>query len=161
MTLEPGTRLGQYDIVGLIGAGGMGEVYKARDSKLEREVAIKVLPEALSGDSQRLDRFQREARLLAALNHPAIATLHEFQSANHLRFLVMELVEGETLKERIAAGPIPVEEARVLFLQIAEGLEAAHERGIIHRDLKPANIKITPEGKIKILASPRIDIGRL
>ena len=138
MTLAPGTKLRQYEVVASIGAGGMGEVYRARDTKLGREVAIKVLPEALSKDRERLLRFEREAKLLAALNHPAIATLYGFEDD----FLVMELVEGETLAERIARGPIPLDEARSLFMQIAEGLEAAHEKGIIHRDLKPANIMI-------------------
>ncbi len=147
MTLAPGTKLRQYEVVESIGVGGMGEVYRARDTKLGREVAIKVLPEALSKDRERLLRLEREAKLLAALNHPAIATLYGFEDD----FLVMELVEGETLAERIARGPIPIDEARSLFMQIAEGLEAAREKGIIHRDLKPANIKITPDGKPKIL----------
>ena len=147
MTLAPGTKLRQYEVVASIGAGGMGKVYRARDTKLGREVAIKVLPEALSKDRERLLRFEREAKLLASLNHPAIATLYGFEDD----FLVMELVEGETLAARIARGPIPIDEARSLFIQIAEGLEAAHEKGIIHRDLKPANIMITPDGKPKIL----------
>ena len=129
----------------------MGEVYRARDTKLGRDVAIKVLPEEFSQDKERLDRFQREARLLAQLNHPNIATLHGLEEHDGQQFLVMELVEGETLAERIAKGPISAEEAISLFIQIAEGLEAAHEKGIVHRDLKPANIKITPDGKVKIL----------
>ena len=147
MTLASGTKLAHYEIVEPIGKGGMGEVYRARDTKLGREVAIKVLPDELSKDRERLARFEREAKLLASLNHPAIATLYGFEDD----FLVMELVEGETLAERIARGPIPVDEVIALFTQIADGLEAAHEKGIIHRDLKPANIKITPGGQIKIL----------
>ena len=146
----------------------MGEVYKARDTKLGRAVAIKVLPKALAQDKERLDRFEREARLLAALNHPNIATLHGMEQSGELRFLVMELVEGETLAERIAHGAIPLDEAVALFVQIAEGLEAAHERGIVHRDLKPANVKISPEaeGRVKILdfglakaLSPDVDVS--
>ena len=129
----------------------MGEVYRARDTKLGREVAIKVLPEEFSRDKERLTRFEREAKLLASLNHTNIATLYGHEESNDRQLLVMELVEGETLAERIARGPIPADEAIELFIQIAEGLEAAHEKGVIHRDLKPANIKITPEGKIKIL----------
>ena len=151
MTLASGTRLGQYEIVDSIGAGGMGEVYRARDTKLGREVAVKVLPEQLSRDRERLARFEREAKLLAALNHPAIAHLYGFEEEGGTIFLIMELVEGETLAERIARGPVPVDEALPLLIQIAEGLEAAHEKGIIHRDLKPANAKITPDGHIKIL----------
>ena len=128
-----------------------GEVYRARDTKLGRDVAIKVLPEEFSRDKERLDRFEREARLLAQLNHPNIATLYGLEEHDGQQFLVMELVEGETLAERIAKGPIPVDEAIPLFIQIAESLEAAHEKAIIHRDLKPANIKIGPDGKPKIL----------
>ena len=147
MSLETGTKLGVHEIVEPIGAGGMGEVYRARDTKLERDVAIKVLPEALSRDEERLARFAREAKLLAQLNHPNVATLYGFEDG----YLVMELVEGETLAERIARGSIPVEDALPLFVGIADGLEAAHEKDIIHRDLKPANIKIGPDGKPKIL----------
>ena len=144
-------KLGAYEVLELIGAGGMGEVYRARDTKLGREVAIKVLPEALSQDKERLARFEREAKLLASLNHPGIATLYGLEEDAGKPFLVMELVEGETLAEQIARGPISVDEALPLFIQIAEGLEAAHEKGIIHRDLKPANIKITPDNNVKIL----------
>ena len=147
MSLSLGTMLGVYEILAPIGKGGMGEVYRARDTKLGREVAIKVLPEELAKDRERVSRFEREAKLLASLNHPAIATLYGFEEG----FLVMELVEGETLAERIARSSLPIDEAIPLFIQIAEGLEAAHEKGIIHRDLKPPNIKITPDGKIKIL----------
>ena len=151
MSLEPGRTLGHYEIVEAIGAGGMGEVYRARDTKLRRDVAIKVLPDEFSKDKDRLDRFEREARLLAKLNHPNIATLYGLEESDGQKFLVMELVEGETLAEHIARGPILVDEALSLFIAIAAGLEAAHEKGIIHRDLKPANLKIGPDGKPKIL----------
>ena len=151
MSLTPGTKLGGYEILAAIGAGGMGEVYRARDSKLGREVAIKVLPEEFTQHPQKLARFEREARLLAALNHPGIATLHGLEEAEGKPFLVMELIEGETLAERIARGPLPVNEALPLSQQIAEALEAAHEKGVIHRDLKPANIKVDPEGHVKVL----------
>ena len=151
MHLAPGTQLGHYEITEPIGAGGMGEVYRARDTKLGRDVAIKVLPEEFSQHRERLDRFEREAKLLAALNHANIATLFGLEESEGQQFLVMELVEGETLAERIARGPIPVDEALPLFIQMAEGLESAHAKGIVHRDLKPANAKITPDGKIKIL----------
>ncbi len=144
-------KIAHYRITGELGAGGMGVVYRARDTKLERDVAIKVLPEELSRDPERLARFEREARLLAQLNHTNIAVLHGFEKDDGRPFLVMELVEGETLAERIARGPITVGEALTLFIQIAEGLEAAHEKGIVHRDLKPPNIKITPDDHIKIL----------
>ncbi len=150
MMLTAGSKLAEYEVLSPIGVGGMGEVYRARDTKLGREVAIKVLPEAFSQDRERLDRFEREARLLASLNHPNVATLHGLEESGGIRFLVMELVEGETLAERIARGSISVEKALPLFKQIAEGLEAAHEKGVIHRDLKPANIKVTPEGKVKV-----------
>ncbi len=129
----------------------MGEVYRARDSRLHREVAIKVLPAGFSADPERLARFDREARLLASLNHPAIAAIYGIEESGGTRFLVLELVEGETLAEKLAAGPVPVEETLALGRQIAEALEAAHDRGIVHRDLKPANIKVTPAGKVKVL----------
>src|SRR5215831_2004690 len=135
----------------LIGRGGMGEVYRARDTKLKRDVAIKILPDEFSRDADRVSRFHREAEVLASLNHPNIAAIYDLQEANDERFLVLELVEGEALADRIARGPIPVEEALSIAHQIAEGLEAAHERNIIHRDLKSANVKITPSGKVKIL----------
>ena len=151
MTLEAGTKLGHYEVVSSLGAGGMGEVYRARDTKLGREVAVKLLLEEVSTDPERLARFEREARLLASLNHNNIATLHGFEKDGDTSFLVMELVEGETLADRIKRGAIPVDEALPLFLQIAEGLEAAHEKGVIHRDLKPANIKVTDDGKVKVL----------
>ena len=151
MPLTPGTNLSQYEVVEAIGEGGMGEVYRARDTKLGRDVAIKVLPEEFARDQERLDRFEREARLLAQVNHANIATLHGLEEHDGQKFIVMELVEGETLAERIESGPIPVDEAIPLFIQIAEGLEAAHEKAIVHRDLKPANVKIGPDGKPKIL----------
>ena len=151
MSLSSGSRLGVYEIVGPLGAGGMGEVYRARDTKLGREVAIKILPESFVQDAERLARFEREAKLLAALNHPGIATLYGLEESNGSPFLVMELVGGETLAERIARGAIPIDEALHLFKQIADALEAAHEKAIIHRDLKPPNIKITPEGNVKLL----------
>jgi eukaryotic-like serine/threonine-protein kinase len=151
LTLAPGTRLGPYEILSPLGAGGMGEVYRARDPRLSREVAIKVLPETLSSNSERLARFRREAQMLAALNHSQIAAIYGLEEAGRAEALVLELVEGETLAERIARGPVPLEEALPLARQIAEGLEYAHERGIVHRDLKPANVKVTPEGKVKIL----------
>ncbi len=151
MPLTPNTKLGAYEILAAIGAGGMGEVYRARDTKLGREVAIKVLPEEFTQHPQKLARFEREAKLLAASNHANVATLFGLEEAESQQFLVMELVEGETLAERIAKGPIPVDEALPLFIQMAEGLESAHEKGIVHRDLKPANVKVTPEGKVKIL----------
>ncbi len=151
MALEAGTKLGPYEILSPLGAGGMAEVYRARDSKLGREVAIKVLPEEFTQHPEKLARFQREAKLLAALNHPGIATLYGVEEAEGKPFLAMELVEGETLAERIARGPIAVDESLPLCQQIAEAVEAAHEKGIIHRDLKPANIKVNPEGQVKVL----------
>jgi serine/threonine protein kinase len=151
MTLSTGTKLSHYEISSLIGRGGMGEVYRAKDQKLGRDVAIKVLPEEFARDTERVARFQREAKLLASLNHPDIAAIHGLEESDGTHFLVLELVEGDALSDRIKAGPIPVEEALKLALQIAEALEAAHERGVIHRDLKPANIKVTPDGKVKVL----------
>ncbi len=149
--MESCTRLAHYTIASLIGKGGMGEVYQAKDEKLGRQVAIKVLPEEFAKDADRLARFEREAKLLASLNHPNIAAIYGFEEADDIHFLVLELVEGETLQERVAKGPLPVEEALEVCRQIAEGVEAAHEKGVIHRDLKPANVKVTPEGKVKIL----------
>ncbi|MEX0879711.1 MAG: protein kinase [Thermoanaerobaculia bacterium] len=151
MALAAGTRLGPYEIVSPLGAGGMGEVYRARDTRLGREVAVKILPQAFALDADRLARFQREAQVLASLNHPNIAHIHGLEESGGGRALVLELVEGETLAERIAQGPLPVEEALEVARQIADALEAAHEKGIIHRDLKPANVKRTPEGKVKVL----------
>jgi eukaryotic-like serine/threonine-protein kinase len=151
MTFTTGTKLGTYEIVGPLGSGGMGEVYRARDSKLKREVAIKILPEAFSRDADRVARFQREAEVLASLNHPHIAAIHDLAEFGELRCLVLELVEGETLADRIARGPIPMDESLAIATQIAQALEAAHEKGIIHRDLKPANIKLTHDGNTKVL----------
>ena len=146
-----GKTLGHYDVGTPLGRGGMGEVYRAKDRKLGRDVAIKVLPEEFARDADRVARFQREAKLLASLNHPNIAAIHGLEEFGGTNFLVLELVEGETLADHVRRGPIPVEEALKIALQIAEALEAAHDKGVIHRDLKPANIKITPEGKVKVL----------
>ena len=154
MAIPSGTRLGSYEVAALIGAGGMGEVYQAHDTKLGRDVAIKVLPEAFSHDPERLSRFRREAKMLASLNHPNIATIHGLEESNGRHYLVMELVRGETLAQRVKRdGPVPIEEALTIVKQIAEALEAAHnsEKGIIHRDLKPANVKVTPQGRVKVL----------
>jgi serine/threonine-protein kinase len=146
-----GRQMGSYQILSLLGAGGMGEVYKAHDTKLGRDVAIKVLPPAFVHDPERLSRFQREAKMLAALNHPNIATIYGLEQSEDVHYLVMELVPGATLAERIRKGALPVEEALKIAGQVAEALEAAHERGVIHRDLKPANVKVTPEGRVKVL----------
>lgn len=151
MTLNQGAKLGPYEVLSPLGAGGMGEVYRATDSRLDRAVAIKVLPEAMANDPERTVRFQREAKVLASLNHPNIASIYGFEEAEGKRFLVMELVEGATLADRLHDGALSVEDALTIARQIAEALEAAHERGIIHRDLKPANVKITPEGTVKVL----------
>jgi eukaryotic-like serine/threonine-protein kinase len=152
MAIPSGTKFGSYEIVAPIGAGGMGEVYQAHDTKLGRDVAIKVLPEAFAHDAERLSRFQREAKMLAALNHPNIATIYGLEQSGGASYLVMELVSGETLADRIRRdGAIPIDEALGIARQIAEALEAAHEKNIIHRDLKPANVKVTPEGKVKVL----------
>src|SRR5206468_3286237 len=141
-----GQKLGNFEIVEPIGKGGMGEVYRARDSKLGRDVALKVLPEVFAGDQDRMARFQREARVLASLNHPHIATIHGLEEAKGIRALVMELVEGPTLAEGISGRAMSLDEALPIAKQIAEALEYAHEKGIVHRDLKPANVKVTPEG---------------
>ena len=151
MTLVPGSRLGPYEITAPLGEGGMGVVYRATDSKLKREVAIKVLPEAFAADADRLARFEREAQVLAQLQHPNIASIYGLEESGGVRALVMELVEGEDLAERLKRGPLPLDEALAVARQIAEALEAAHEKGIVHRDLKPANVKLTPEGKVKVL----------
>ena len=151
MSLAPGMRLGPYEISGRLGAGGMGEVWRAHDTKLGREVAIKVLPDAFVSDPERLARLEREARLLASLNHPNIATLYAFENMDGVRFLVMEVVEGQTLAERLSEGPLPVRDALDFFRQVADGLAAAHKKGVVHRDLKPGNLKIAPGGHAKIL----------
>jgi serine/threonine protein kinase len=159
MPLTGGTRLGAYEIRSRIGAGGMGEVYRARDTKLHRDVAIKVLPEAFAADADRVARFLREARTLATLNHPHIAQIYGLQDAStgsaashpSAVVLVMELVEGEDLAERLRRGPVPLDEALPIARQIAEAVHAAHEHGIVHRDLKPGNVKLTPDGTVKVL----------
>jgi len=151
MPIQSGTHLGPYEILSAIGAGGMGEVYRARDPKLGRDVAIKVLPEAFARDAERMARFQREAKVLASLSHPNIATIYGLEDSGSTRALVMELVEGPTLADRIKAGPIPVDEAVRIARQIADALEYAHERGIIHRDLKPANVKVSNDDVVKVL----------
>ena len=151
MTLVPGTRLGPYEISARIGAGGMGEVYRASDTNLARQVAIKVLPASMAGDAGRLARFDREAKTLAALNHPNIAAIYGLERSGAQIALVMELVEGPTLADRIGQGPIPLDEALPIARQILEALEAAHAGGIVHRDLKPANIKLRPDGTVKVL----------
>src|ERR1044071_1775865 len=151
MTLTAGTRLGPYEILAALGAGGMGEVYRAADTNLKRQVAIKVLPPSVAGDAERLARFQREAEILAALNHPNIAHIHGLEKSDGTVALVMELVEGPTLADQIARRPIPIDEALPIAKQIAEALEAAHEQGIVHRDLKPANIKVRDDGAVKVL----------
>jgi serine/threonine-protein kinase len=159
VSLAPGARLGVYEILAPIGAGGMGEVYRARDTKLNRHVAIKVLPEAYAGDPERITRFHREAQAIAALNHANIAAIHDLaeapspfdQPASIVRFLILELVDGDTLAARLSRGALPVEDALQIARQILEALEAAHEKGICHRDLKPANVKVTPEGAVKVL----------
>src|SRR5712692_4435993 len=151
MTIAAGTRLGRYEIRSQLGAGGMGEVYLARDEKLNRDVAIKILPEAFAQDSDRLARFKREAQVLASLNHPNIASIYGLEESNGFMALAMELVEGPTLADRLATGAIPIDEALAIARQIAAALEAAHERGIIHRDIKPANVKVTDDATVKVL----------
>jgi serine/threonine-protein kinase len=149
VALSPGTRLGVYEVTAQIGEGGMGQVYRATDTKLKRQVAIKILPPSLANDPDRLARFQREAEVLASLNHPNIGGIHGLEESGGVTALVMELVEGEDLSQRIARGPISLDEALPIARQISEALEAAHEQGIIHRDLKPANIKVRPDGTVK------------
>ncbi|MCH7547498.1 MAG: serine/threonine protein kinase, partial [Planctomycetes bacterium] len=142
------TKIGPYEITREIGRGGMGVVYLARDTKLDRDVAIKALPPELADDPERMARFEREAKLLASLNHPHIATIHGLEEAQGNQYLILEYIEGETLAERLARGAIPVDEALPIAGQIAEAMEAAHEKGVIHRDLKPANIKFTADGEV-------------
>ena len=151
MTLSTGERFGRYEILGTLGAGGMGEVYRARDTDLDRDVAIKVLLEAVAEDPERIARFEREAKVLASLSHQNIAALHGIEEHEGQRFLVMELAEGETLAERLKRGSLPADEALEVGRQIANGLEAAHEKGIVHRDLKPANVMLSPVGRVKLL----------
>ena len=151
MPLNVGSRLGHYDVTALIGEGGMGQVYQATDTKLDRDVALKVLPQAFTDDPDRLAPFEREAKVLASLNHPNIAAIHGLEESDGIRALVLELVEGPTLADRIAQGPIAVDEALPIAKQITEALEAAHEAAVIHRDLKPANIKVKDDGTVKVL----------
>src|SRR5262249_18231390 len=149
--LDEGTRFGPYVLLNQLGEGGMGRVYRARDVRLDREVAIKVLLPSFAADSAWLSRFEREARLLASLSHPNIATVHGFDETNDVRYLVMELVPGQTLAARLGPTPPPIAEALEIGRQIAEALETAHEKGVIHRDLKPGNVMLTPEGRVKVL----------
>src|SRR5262249_34318152 len=151
MPLQAGSRLGPYEILSPLGAGGMGEVYRARDTKLNRDVALKILPASFTNDPERVARFRREAQVLASLNHPHIGQIYGLDDAGGTQFLVLELVDGESVDKRIARGRIPVDEALGIARQIAEALEAAHEKGIIHRDLKPANIALTRDGQVKVL----------
>lgn len=151
VAISAGTRLGQFEIVEPLGSGAMGEVYLAREVKLGRQVAIKVLHEFFAQDARLLSRLEREAKTLASLDHQNIGTLYDFQDEDGVLFLVLQLIPGETLAELIERGPIPIDEALPIFVQVGFALEAAHERGIIHRDLKPANIKIAPNGKVKVL----------
>ena len=151
MTISSGSRVGPYEIASRLGAGGMGEVYRARDARLQRDVAIKALPAEFAGNAERLARFQREARLLASLNHPNIAAIYGLEEADGARYLVLEIVEGESLAQKLAAGPLPVEEALALCAQIASGVSAAHDAGVIHRDLKPGNVMVRPDGSVKVL----------
>jgi serine/threonine protein kinase len=151
LALSPGTRLGVYEVTAPIGEGGMGQVYRARDTKLDRDVAIKILPEAFAHDADRLERFEREAKTLASLNHSNIAQIFGLEQAGDVHALVMELVSGEDLSQRVARGAIPLDEALPIAKQITAALDAAHEQGIVHRDLKPANIKLRPNGIVKVL----------
>src|SRR5260221_4068449 len=156
MPLTAGARIGSYEIVSALGVGGMGEVYRAHDSRLKRDVALKVLPEAMAQDPDRVARFQREAELLATLNHPNIAAVYGLEQSpssagEPTTAIAMELVDGQTLADRIARGPLPIDDALDIARQIADALEFAHDRGVVHRDLKPANIKITPAGQVKVL----------
>ena len=151
MTLQAGARLGPYEILSPIGAGGMGEIYRAKDTKLGRDVAIKVLPEEVAQDAERLSRFEREARSLAALNHPGIVTIFSVEQSGQTRFLTMELVEGESLDKLLAPGSLSLARFFEIAVPLADALSAAHERGIVHRDLKPANVMVTPEGRVKVL----------
>src|SRR5689334_288358 len=151
MALAAGTRLGSYEVIAAIGAGGMGEVYRATDTKLKRQVALKILPPSVAADHDRLMRFQREAEVLASLNHPHIAGIYGLEESGGATALVMELVDGEDLSSVIARGPVPVSDALQIAKQVADALETAHEQGIVHRDLKPANIKVRTDGTVKVL----------
>src|SRR5262249_54286496 len=150
--LRAGTGVGPYEVVSWLGAGRMGEVYRGRDTKLHRDVALKTLPDELAGNPDRLARLKQEARILASLNHPGIATLHGLEESNgDMPVLVMELVEGESLRDRLVRGPMPVREAATVAREIALALEAAHEKGVLHRDLKPGNVRLTAQGRVKLL----------
>src|SRR5437879_4804980 len=151
MSLPPGTKLGPYEIISAAGAGGMGEVYQARDTKLKRDVAIKVLPHEFASDTKRLARFKHEAQTLASLNHPNIAQIYGVEESNNVLALVMELVIGDDLSQRMGRGPVTLKEALPIAKQIAFALEASHAKGIIHRDLKPGNIKVCADGTVKVL----------
>ena len=151
MTMASGTRLGTYEIMDSLGSGAMSQVFRARDTTLGRDIAVKVLPEAFTQEPSRLERFEREAQLLASLNHPNIASIHGIEKSGDIHFLVLELIPGPTMAEKLDSGPLDLREALETFLQIARALEAAHERGIIHRDLKPANVKFSAEGRVKLL----------
>jgi eukaryotic-like serine/threonine-protein kinase len=151
MPFPTGAKFGHYEILAAIGAGGMGEVYRAADTRLKRQVAIKILPPALALDQDRMTRFEREARLLALLDHPNIGAIFGIEESDGAKALILALIDGPTLADRIAVGPIPLDEAIPLARQMAEAIEYAHDRGVIHRDLKPANVKITPEGAVKVL----------
>src|SRR5262245_45412287 len=151
MSITPGTRIGPYEVTTQIGEGGMGVVFRARDTRLLRDVALKVLPDHFADDPDRLSRLQREAQLLASVNHPNIAQIYGLEQMGNTGCIVMELVEGETLAEKLKRGPLPLDEALEIAKQIADALAAAHENGIVHRDLKPANIKLTPKGVVKVL----------
>src|SRR5271170_2193901 len=151
MPLSPGDKLGHYQVISLLGAGGMGEVYRARDTTLKRDVALKVLPTTFLRDPERMARFQREAEVLASLDHPNIGHIYGIVDSEDSRGLVLALIEGPTLADRIEAGPLTLDEAVAISKQIIDALEYAHDRGVVHRDLKPANIKITPEGVVRVL----------
>src|SRR5438105_11973018 len=151
MSLAPGVRLGPYEILSPLGAGGMGEVYKARDKKLDRDVAVKVLPQSVAADADTLARFEREAKAVAALSHPNILAIHDFGNQDGIAYAVTELLEGETLRGKLDAGPITQKKAVDYALQVAKGLSAAHEKGIVHRDLKPENLFVSRDGHVKIL----------
>src|ERR1700736_2853146 len=151
MSLAPGVRLGPYEILAPLGAGGMGEVYRARDGKLDRDVAVKVLPQSVAADPDTLARFEREAKAVAALSHPNILAIHDFGNQDGIAYAVTELLEGETLREKLDGGPISQKHAVDYALQIGRGLSAAHERGVVHRDLKPENVFVTRDGHVKIL----------